>query len=536
MILSVCAVWSKKLRDKATLSYQSKEDGLFHTVEEITVCEGAWENNPPLRLGEWRYALSGSNLLIEGADVSSLLEAITSVFQKLKASKEEPLPSEFSFCNRSLVCSSGVFIGNSPLSDYCIFYEEVACTLSDHEDFLRIPPAKQAAQDLADFIGREFGMLLSSAPLDGTCIAENAILLAPASELTRYGDWRIETKGSVISVLSNDICGLESGVSQLCRIFKENKNVSLPLALCGSLQKREEYERFPDAFRPCYDGRLNQAPLSIEEKASKLTSPHGNAFVIAHRGEHTYYPENSLEAALSAWRSGADSAEIDLSRTRDGFFVLMHDNTLTRTTDASEKMGKDGLPNSAELSDWSLAELRSLRLKDTYGQLTDFIIPTLEELFRCCDGRIFLHLDKKFDYKTELFPLLKKWGTYRCLYLCNYIDFDGIKELKNEFEKEGVILPSLLRIPQQGLKKLRMALDDVLNADGEISPAVVFINDYMKYLPHHKELIRKYKGKLRIATWMMWETDSPYFWQEAAECGFNVFMTNFPIRLMKHFS
>ncbi|MBR3838061.1 MAG: glycerophosphodiester phosphodiesterase family protein [Clostridia bacterium] len=533
VILSSSPIFNALLRDEAPLGFVAKEDGAFHPIEDVVVSEGALEGGKTLGFGSWRYAYSGCRAVIEGAGAVEVTKAIYAFLQKMARSKEEPIPSAFRFEHQYTSIKQPFSLDGKTISRYQIFYSGPESSHKNWEDFYRFPPARQAAEDLADFIGTECASLLRPLPyLEGEA-EENAIVIAPfqSNTDTRYGDWKIETKGTVLLLLANDVCGWEAAVSRLCELLKAKKKLPLPLFEQGALQRREEYEKDPEAFRPCYQGRITKKLLPYEEKAAKLAQPTGAPFIIAHRGEHTYYPENSLEASLSAWRCGADSSEVDLARTRDGIFVLMHDASLLRTTDAEEKMGKNGLPDSDLLSDWTLAELRQLRLKDTHGTVTDFLIPTLEELFRCCDGRVFLHLDKKFDYETELFPLLRAWKTYRCLYLCNYVDLEGIIRLKNTFRDEGVILPSILRIREQNIKKMAQSMDQALANTHLISPAVVYINDFIKNLEFHRNVIRQYTGKLRMASWMMWDTDSPFYWQDATKLGFNIFMTNFPIRI-----
>lgn len=61
--------------------------------------------------------------------------------------------------------------------------------------------------------------------------------------------------------------------------------------------------------------------------------PVGHAAAIAHRGASHVAPENTLSALRSALASGADMVEVDVRRTADGALVLMHDETLARTTD-----------------------------------------------------------------------------------------------------------------------------------------------------------------------------------------------------------
>lgn len=58
-------------------------------------------------------------------------------------------------------------------------------------------------------------------------------------------------------------------------------------------------------------------------------------YVSAHRGGAAYAPENTMPAYENAARLGVDDFETDLLRTADDVLVLMHDDTLDRTTDCS---------------------------------------------------------------------------------------------------------------------------------------------------------------------------------------------------------
>ena len=55
--------------------------------------------------------------------------------------------------------------------------------------------------------------------------------------------------------------------------------------------------------------------------------------VIAHRGSSAEAPENTLPAFEAAVRRGADAVELDVRLTADGAPVVIHDETLDRTTD-----------------------------------------------------------------------------------------------------------------------------------------------------------------------------------------------------------
>jgi glycerophosphoryl diester phosphodiesterase len=83
--------------------------------------------------------------------------------------------------------------------------------------------------------------------------------------------------------------------------------------------------------------------------------------IIAHRGDSFHAPESTLEAAKRGFESGADAWELDVHLTRDGVPVVIHDESLLRTTNVAERFADDprratGFP----VSDFTLAELRTL--------------------------------------------------------------------------------------------------------------------------------------------------------------------------------
>ncbi|MGC0143146.1 glycerophosphodiester phosphodiesterase [Pseudactinotalea sp. Z1732] len=57
--------------------------------------------------------------------------------------------------------------------------------------------------------------------------------------------------------------------------------------------------------------------------------------VIAHRGNSSVAPENTLAAFEAAWRAGADMVELDIHLSSDGQAVVIHNDTLDETTDTT---------------------------------------------------------------------------------------------------------------------------------------------------------------------------------------------------------
>lgn len=90
----------------------------------------------------------------------------------------------------------------------------------------------------------------------------------------------------------------------------------------------------------------------VEDGVARTTRP----AVVAHRGNSSVAPQNTLAAIEAACRAGADAVEIDLQRTADGAAVVIHDDTVDGTTDGTGAVGE-----------LSLATLRGLDAGRWFG-------------------------------------------------------------------------------------------------------------------------------------------------------------------------
>ncbi len=85
------------------------------------------------------------------------------------------------------------------------------------------------------------------------------------------------------------------------------------------------------------------------------------SLVIAHRGDSFRAPENTLEAAQLAHEAGAPAWELDVQLTRDGVPIVLHDDSLARTTDVSIRFANDRRRHDGfRVSDFTLAEVQTL--------------------------------------------------------------------------------------------------------------------------------------------------------------------------------
>jgi len=83
--------------------------------------------------------------------------------------------------------------------------------------------------------------------------------------------------------------------------------------------------------------------------------------ILAHRGDSFRAPENTLEAAKLGHSAGADGWELHVRLTLDGVPVVLHDESLIRTTDVARRFEGDPRSESGFLvGDFLIEELRSL--------------------------------------------------------------------------------------------------------------------------------------------------------------------------------
>ncbi|KAM7371996.1 hypothetical protein PAMP_009196 [Pampus punctatissimus] len=86
--------------------------------------------------------------------------------------------------------------------------------------------------------------------------------------------------------------------------------------------------------------RFPPVPADQAGRVLRPRTPTGGVPVVAHRGGSHDAPENTLSAIREASRNGATGVELDLSFTADGVPVLMHDETVDRTTNGSGPVNK----------------------------------------------------------------------------------------------------------------------------------------------------------------------------------------------------
>lgn len=142
----------------------------------------------------------------------------------------------------------------------------------------------------------------------------------------------------------------------------------------------------------------NSKVQSEQEQKSKLievfrASKSGYPNVSVHRGGKGLrnYPENCLETIQYVSDSIPAIFEVDVAQTKDGKLVLMHDNSIDRTTN-----GNGALKNI------TYNQLSKYYLVDDFGNITNFKVPLFSEVLNWCKAnKVVLTIDIKRSVSLE---------------------------------------------------------------------------------------------------------------------------------------
>jgi len=126
--------------------------------------------------------------------------------------------------------------------------------------------------------------------------------------------------------------------------------------------------------------------------------------MVAHRGVSGLERENTCPAFVAAGNRSYYGVETDIHCTKDGKFIVYHDDHLKRLFDGDERI----------VEEMTLTELRQLCLKDFDGHVRgDLVLPTLEEYVRICkkyEKECVLEIKNHFEpaMLDRVFEILKQ--------------------------------------------------------------------------------------------------------------------------------
>ena len=228
--------------------------------------------------------------------------------------------------------------------------------------------------------------------------------------------------------------------------------------------------------------------------------------VWAHRGASGYAPENTLAAFQKAVDLDADGVELDIQLTKDDQIVVIHDETIDRTSD-----GKGWV------KDYTLEEWRAFNYNRTKPEYKHADIPTMREVFELLKPTgLFINIEIKtgvvFYEKIEekILALTKEMGMEDrvCYSSFNHYTVTRIHELKPDAEVGFLYADGPIDMPSYGVK----------HGVNALHPALYNLQ-YDGFVKECKE-----KG-LKLNVWTV--NERPYM-EMCCQYGVDAIITNYP--------
>lgn len=226
--------------------------------------------------------------------------------------------------------------------------------------------------------------------------------------------------------------------------------------------------------------------------------------LVAHRGYSAQAPENTLPAIKKAAEYGFDYVEIDIRQTKDGIWVLMHDENIKTVCDKKGKV--------SSFTYYDLAACNVVRGANA-GDYENLKVPTLEQALKTCLEYNIIPMIEIKDHTPEgivkLLELIEKYGFTKS---CSVISFDReALELVREKNKEIKIFKLVSKLTDAEMQAC-------LDAE---NMGVSFNGNEKKNTPEKIEKLRA--NGIELVCWTIDEADSLMKW---ANEGISTFVTN----------
>jgi len=228
----------------------------------------------------------------------------------------------------------------------------------------------------------------------------------------------------------------------------------------------------------CSGDQISSMDPNLEDRP--MPANDSKVMIIAHRGARSLAPENSISAAKRAFENHADGWELDVAMSVDGELVVLHDDTLERTSNVKEVF-PDRSPWS--VYDFTMDDLKKLdvgtwfvesdpfeqiakgNISDQYvGEYQGEPIPTLREaLIYTKDNNWWVNIEIKDASGTfadavivsDVVKLVEELGMEDQVLISSF-NFDYLKQVKanNQSLPTGVLVNKIVMDPLALMKEL----------------------------------------------------------------------------------
>ncbi len=229
--------------------------------------------------------------------------------------------------------------------------------------------------------------------------------------------------------------------------------------------------------------------------------------VIAHRGEHLRHHENTLEAFQGAIDAGADFTELDVRRSLDGKYLIMHDSTVDRMTDGH-----------GSVADLTWEELSKLKVQSR--QLTNVPpsrIPLFEEALKLARAKIHIYVDFKAGDRAVAADIIRAAGMGSGVLI--YDNASGVAE----WQRIAPEMPVITSFPDRARTNFT-----VMKAFIER-----YHPDVLDQAPDQKWMAQMQSLPVKIWPDIQRADENPEYWQKIWEKGLRGFQTDHPAEFVK---
>ena len=237
---------------------------------------------------------------------------------------------------------------------------------------------------------------------------------------------------------------------------------------------------------------------------------------IAHRGASGTFPENTVSAFRAAIDAGADMCELDVQLTRDGAVVVIHDDTVDRTTDGKGEVAALTLEELKRLDAGAKFKARNLApnlFPRGKGDRSSERIPTLDEVFAVTSGKCGLNIEiKAGGLEHQVAQIMQARDAFNDSIVSSF-DWEYLKKIQQ--------LHFNIRIALLAEEKpVDLMMTAVAMRAHAINPRWDMVTPDLCKAAHERGL--------KVYTWTV---DADARMRALVECGVDGIMTNYPERL-----
>lgn len=235
--------------------------------------------------------------------------------------------------------------------------------------------------------------------------------------------------------------------------------------------------------------------------------------IFAHRGSKGTHPENTLAAFAESVRIGSDGIELDVHLSKDQEVVVIHDETINRTTN-----GK------GEVTDFTLAELKQFDAGSWFAcHYEQERIPTLLEVFELLQGLAYqgmVNIEVKTDEKEypgieeKVVAIVQQqaWSFDVMYSSFNLLTLQRLVQLDAQTQKAWIMVGSVVTLPFAHYFSMIEGIHPdfawFIKAEGE--------------LQHFEKAVRPWTVNSEYEMWMCFERQATAFHTDYPEQALNL--------------